>query len=73
MCKSATTHGFTLMEMLVVVAIIVALAGMGGYYIMGYMAESKNSIAKAQCKTLSNAINTYMIWHKELDQLDRPA
>ena len=58
-------NAFTLMEMLVVVAIIVALAGMGGYYFMGQLGESKKSMAKAQCKVLSNAINTYAIWHKK--------
>ena len=30
-------NAFTLMEMLVVVAIIVALAGMGGFYFMGQL------------------------------------
>ena len=41
-------HGFTLMEILVVVAIILILAGLGGYYFMGQLKESRKSAAKIQ-------------------------
>src|SRR4051794_18629992 len=49
------------MEMLVVVAIIVALAGLGGYYFIGQLNESKVSSAKVQSQNIAKAINTYFI------------
>jgi len=50
---------FTLMEMLVVVAIIVALAGLGGYYFMGALEEAKVDAGKTNLKTLTNACDAY--------------
>jgi general secretion pathway protein G len=51
---------FTLMEMLVVVAIIVALAGMGGYYYFAQLDKANESKAKTQVKTtLEQAAKTY--------------
>lgn len=55
--------GFTLLEILVVVAIILALAGLGGYYVIGQYNESKVSSAKIQAKTISSAVDTYFIDH----------
>jgi len=52
---------FTLMEMLVVVAIIVVLAGLGGYYLMGQLAESKVSAAGIQARNISQALETYRL------------
>src|SRR5438552_18222927 len=54
---------FTLMEMLVVVAIIVALAGLGGYYFMGQLEASKESTAQVQARTIQQAVETYQIDH----------
>lgn len=55
---------FTLMEMLVVVAIIVALAGIGGFFLMGALGESKESIAQTQVKgPLTQACQAYAIKH----------
>jgi len=55
---------FTLMEMLVVVAIIVALAGIGGYFLLGQLGQSQKDIAKTQAKTtLTNACKTWAIRH----------
>lgn len=54
---------FTLMEMLVVVAIIVALAGMGGFYFIGQLNESKKSTTKAHCKKLREAVQVYEMKH----------
>ena len=59
----AARHGFTLMEILVVVAIILILAGLGGYYFMGQLKESRKSAAKIQIKTLTNAAKNYMLQH----------
>jgi general secretion pathway protein G len=53
------------MEMLVVVAIIVALAGLGGYYIMGQFKESQKNTALIQVKTaLTQAVQTYALKHQ---------
>ena len=53
---------FTLMEMLVVVAIIVALAGMGGYYYFAQIDKANESKAKSQVKTtIEQAVKTYML------------
>lgn len=60
---------FTLMEMLVVVAIIVALAGLGGYYFLGQLNESKKKTALIQVKTtLSQAVDTFHIQHSRFPQ-----
>lgn len=53
--------GFTLMEMLVVVAIIVALAGLGGYYFLGQAEDARVNIAKTQMATLTRAAETFML------------
>jgi prepilin-type N-terminal cleavage/methylation domain-containing protein len=54
---------FTLMEMLVVVAIIVVLAGVGGAYLIGQLNESKISAAKAQARVISQQIEVYTVDH----------
>jgi len=52
---------FTLMEILVVVAIIVALAGVGGYFLVGQLISSKADVARLQAKKLKEACTTYFI------------
>jgi general secretion pathway protein G len=56
-------HGFTLMEVLVVVAIILVLAGLGGYYFLGQAKEAQRSAAKIQVKTLTQATENYALDH----------
>src|SRR5436305_7564174 len=56
-------RAFTLMEMLVVVAIIVMLAGIGGYYFVQSYEDSKRSAAKVQTKVLTEACEAYRISH----------
>lgn len=53
--------GFTLMEMLVVVAIIVMLAGVGAYSYMRYLESSRESIAKLQITHLTEAVEAYKV------------
>ena len=56
-----TRRAFTLMEMLVVVAIIVMLAGIGGYYFVKSYEDSKRSAAKVQVKVLTEAAEAYYL------------
>lgn len=60
--------GYTLMEMLVVVAIIVVLAGIDGYYLLPKLDESKEDMTLSQTKMLTQAAKTY-----KLDNGDWPA
>jgi general secretion pathway protein G len=52
---------FTLLEVLVVVAIIVMLAGVGGYYLLQRYEEAKGSRAKIDVRTLSEQVETYKL------------
>ena len=56
-------RAFTLMEMLVVVAIIVMLAGIGGYYYIKQLDSAKISTVKAQTKVLTEAAESYYVNH----------
>jgi general secretion pathway protein G len=52
------------MEVLVVVAIILILAGLGGYYFLGQANEARKSAAKIQIKTLTQAAENYALDHQ---------
>jgi general secretion pathway protein G len=54
---------FTLMEMVVVVAIIVALAGLGGYAFLNTLKTQQKNTAKINVKTLETAVNNYYTDH----------
>ena len=55
---------FTLMEMLVVVAIIVALASIGGFFIMGALSDTQKDTASLQVKgALTAGVQAYAIKH----------
>jgi general secretion pathway protein G len=54
---------FTLMELLVVVAILVVLAGAGGVIYMKHLDDAKKDIAKTQTKLIAEAVKTYSIRH----------
>jgi general secretion pathway protein G len=73
--------GFTLMEVLVVVAILVVLAGLG-IGVFYYLDSSKDRIALIQIRNLESAVDGYKALHgdypESLDQLtmregDKPA
>jgi general secretion pathway protein G len=52
---------FTLMEMLVVVAIIVMLAGLGTWGYMKYLDNAKIQKAKMDCVHISQAVESYYL------------
>src|SRR5262245_45983338 len=55
--------GFTLMEMMVVVAIIVALAGIGIFYFAGQADEGNKTRVKADIKSIEQAATVYKTQH----------
>ena len=61
--RSHDRMAFTLMEVLVVVAILVVLAGVGGVYYAKYLNDAKISAARIQVKTISDAVGAYNIKH----------
>jgi general secretion pathway protein G len=57
-----TRRGFTLLEILVVAAIIVVLAGVGGYYLLPQVDVAKEKVAKAQVLgDLTTAVQQYKL------------
>src|SRR5437764_9035184 len=57
-----TRRGFTLLEILVVAAIIVVLAGVGGYYLLPQVDVAKERVAKAQVMgDLTTAVQSYKL------------
>ncbi len=68
--RRAIRRAFTLMEILIVVAIIVVLAGIGGYYLMPQLDRAKESAAKAKAMTIDKAVQTYYIKHDGWPTID---
>jgi len=67
-----TRSAFTLLEVLVVVAIIVMLAGVGGYYMLQKYEDSRISRAKMDVRGLSREIEQFALKHgypASIDQL----
>jgi len=60
--------GFTLMELLVVVAILVVLAGTGGVIYMNYLEGAKEDVARTQVQELTHAVEAYRIRYGEYPQ-----
>jgi prepilin-type N-terminal cleavage/methylation domain-containing protein len=54
-------RGFTLMEVLVVVAILVILAGTASIFVFRYLDDAKKDRARFDIQALTQAAKTYMI------------
>ena len=60
--------GFTLMELLVVVALLVVLAGTGGVIYMNYLEGAKEDVARAQAQEISQAAEAYRVKYGDYPQ-----
>ena len=64
---------FTLLEILIVVAIIVILAGVGIVYLVPQLTKSEEGVAKTKAQAIASACQIYYTNHKEypttVDQL----
>jgi len=63
--RHVSRRAFTLMEMLIVVAIIVALAGIGAFYVLPQLSKSKNNLAKAGAVNVEKALMSYWTDHNQ--------
>jgi general secretion pathway protein G len=61
--RAARRAAFTLVEVLIVVAILVVLAGVGGITYMKYLEDSRKDRAKIDIKSLSTAVEAFQIKH----------
>ncbi len=62
--------GFTLIEIMVVITIIGMIAAMVGIAVVKRLDEAKQQTAKAQIKTLENALDLYKIKHGRYPRTD---
>jgi len=65
--KPSLRAAFTLMEVLVVVAIIVILAGIG-VAVFGYLEPAKEDVARATIKNIETATLTWKLHHDDFPQ-----
>jgi general secretion pathway protein G len=61
--RRSLRHAFTLLEILVVVAIIVVLAGVGAFYLLPRGEEAKIKIAKSNIEALTHQCEIYAVDH----------
>lgn len=59
--RNATNHGFTLMELLIVLTIIGLLAALAGPALYQRMKNAKHSTAKAQIENFVTALDSYFV------------
>ena len=57
----ARTAGFTLVELMVVVAIIAILATTAGVYLFGALDDADQTKAKAEIQAMKSAVTAYML------------
>jgi general secretion pathway protein G len=62
--RRAIRRGFTLMEILIVVAIIVVLAGVGTVYLLPQLEGSKEDTAHLRAKQIETALTAYYAKYK---------
>lgn len=55
--------GFTLMELMIVTALLVVLAGVGGYYLLKQFSTGQKKAAQAQVQAIAGACITYAADH----------
>ena len=53
--------GFTLMELMVVVALLVVLAGAGGVIYLNILEGAKEDVARSQVQALTQAVEAYNV------------
>jgi general secretion pathway protein G len=74
--RQAARSAFTLMEILIVVAIIVALAGVGAFYVIPQLGRSQEKLAGVKAENIAKASQAYFAdhesqWPSDLSALTR--
>ncbi len=72
LARRAARRGFTLMELLVVVAILLVLAGTSFIAYTTIFAEAKTSIARTECVKLAGALQNYSMVPSNLGNYPDP-